>query len=265
MMRAMTEAWLETAIRAARAAAAIQQFHSTDADLEIATKSSQTDLVTLVDRLCEERIREIIQGDYPDHAVLGEEQGAGGGSDAGHRWIVDPLDGTLNYAHGFPYYCVSIALEVNGIVEVGVVLDGTRNELYTAVRGGGARLNGAPIQTTTETEPGRALLGTGFSYDQEMIRRNIEIFARVMPHVRAIRRPGAGALDLCQIAAGRFDGFWELTLNPWDVAAGTLIVREAGGVVSDRRGREYDLNDPVLVASNGPLHPALIDLLAIPD
>ncbi len=259
-----TARFLATAIKAAQAAAAIQRFHTGDADLGITTKSSRTDLVTMVDRMCEERIRQIIGEAFPDHAILGEEEGLSAG-DPEYRWIVDPLDGTLNYAHGFPYYCASVALEVRGRIEVGAVMDSCRNELFTAVRGQGAWLNGAPMSVSTETEPGSALLATGFAYDQEAVNRNIEVFARVMPSVRAIRRPGAGALDLCQVAAGRFDGFWELTLRPWDVAAGVLIVEEAGGRVTGHRGQEYELDNPVLVSSNGVLHEQLLELLAIPN
>ena len=251
---------LDVAIRAADAAAQIQRAHVGQI-LEIDTKSSITDLVTQVDLKCETRIREILAAAYPDHVVLGEEEGQQG--DAACRWIVDPLDGTLNYAHGFPFYCVSIALEIDGVVEVGVVLDGTRDELFAAVRGRGATRNGRPIAVTTETEPIQAMLATGFAYVVDNQHENVEVFARVLPKVRSIRRPGAAALDLCYLACGRIDGFWELKLSPWDVAAGLLIVREAGGTVTAPDGGPYRLGDRVIVASNGHLHARLLDLLGL--
>lgn len=261
-MSGMSSPYLNTAIRAAREAARIQQYHAGSRDLKISTKSSRSDLVTMVDKLCEDKIREVLLGEYPDHIVLGEEGGQSQGS-SDYRWIVDPLDGTLNYAHGFPFYCVSIALQVRGVLEVGVVLDSTRNELFTAVRGGGAYLNGAPISVTTENDPADAMLSTGFAYLADAIVDNVKVFGRVLPQVRSIRRPGAAALDLSYVAAGRLDGFWELTLSPWDVAAGVLIVREAGGLVTGGQGEEYRIESPVLVATNGPLHQPLLNLLQL--
>jgi myo-inositol-1(or 4)-monophosphatase len=262
MMPVMSSTYLHTAIRAAREAGRIQQFHAGSSELQISTKSSRSDLVTMVDRLCEERIREVIGSAHPDHQVLGEELGQQGG-ESDYRWIVDPLDGTLNYAHGFPFYCVSIALEVRGELQVGVVFDSNRNELFTAVRGGGAYLNGAPLRVTAEADPADAMLATGFAYLADAIVDNVAVFGRVLPQVRSIRRPGAAALDLSYLAAGRLDGFWELTLSPWDVAAGVLIVREAGGVVTGPQGEEYSISNPQLVASNGPLHEPLLKLLQL--
>ncbi len=252
------EKYLFTAIEAAKAAAQIQNYYI-GKELEIDTKSSETDLVTKVDKLCEEKIREIIGRDYPEHIVLGEEQGQTG--EASHRWIVDPLDGTLNYAHGFPFYCVSIALEIDGDVKVAVVLDSTRNELFTAIKGQGAFLDGAPIKTSSEIILKKSMLATGFAYAEDTISENLEIFARVHHKVRSIRRPGAAALDLCYVACGRLDAFWELKLNPWDVAAGVLIIEEATGKVTNRSGGEYILTDKVIIASNGVVHEKLVDLL----
>lgn len=260
----MTDRWLDTAVRAARAAAAIQLYHLNSPDLGIGIKSSRTDIVTRVDRECEERIRQVILQAHPDHVILGEEGGEVGQSGSKYRWIVDPLDGTINYAHGFPVFCVSIALEVDGVVQLGAVLDGTRNELFTAVRGRGAWLNGERIRPTTTSVPSEALLATGFSYASEEVVRNLEIFGRVMAQVRAIRRPGAGALDLCYVACGRYDAFWELTLQPWDVAAGILVIQEAGGIVTGGQGEPYRLGNPVVVASNGVLHEQLVAMLSIP-
>jgi myo-inositol-1(or 4)-monophosphatase len=254
--------FLHSAIRAARDAARIQLAHL-GSELEVDTKSSDVDIVTQVDRLCEARIREVLLSDYPDHTVLGEEAGEARGraEGAGFRWIVDPLDGTVNYAHGFPFFCVSIALEIDGRVEVGVVLDGWGDELFTAVAGRGASLNGSPMRVSTETTPKRALLGTGFAYVDDTIHQNLDVFARMLPQVQSIRRPGAAALDLCSVAAGRLDGFWEIGLNPWDVAAGNLIVQEAGGTVTAADGSPYRLGEPTLVASNGHLHGKLLSML----
>ena len=184
--------------------------------------------------------------------------------DAPYRWIVDPLDGTLNYAHGFPFYCVSIGLEVDGRLEVGVVLDSVRNELFTAVRGGGALLNGAPITVTQETELRRSMLATGFSYDPESAVNNVEIMGRMLGRCRTVRRPGAAALDLAYVACGRIDGFWELKLNAWDVAAGVLLVTEAGGRVTDGAGEPYNVHEKVLVSSNGTIHEAMLEALELP-
>jgi myo-inositol-1(or 4)-monophosphatase len=260
--------YLRTAILAAREAARIHQFHA-GGELDVTTKSDVTDLVTKVDKMCEQRIREMVAERHPGHEVLGEEMG-GPGSDASvstaeYRWIVDPLDGTVNYAHGFPFYCVSIALEVRGRVEVGVVLDSSRGEMFTAVRGGGAYLDGAPIAVSSERDTGRAMLATGFSYDPVRRIDNARVFMRLLPEVRAIRRPGAAALDLCYVACGRMDGFWEMTLNPWDVAAGVLIIEEAGGRVTSGTGGAYRMGDPVLVASNGVMHDRLVELLELAD
>lgn len=249
---------LRVAIRAADEAGRIQRTHLGGA-LEIDTKSSETDLVTQVDRACEVRIREVIAAAFPDHVVLGEEQGQEG--DAACRWIVDPLDGTLNYAHGFPFFCVSVALEVEGRVEVGVVLDPVRDELFQAVRGRGATVNGRPLSVTTEPTLLNAMLATGFAYVKDTQDQNLQVFNRVIPEVRAVRRPGAAALDLCYVAAGRLDGFWELKLNAWDVAAGVLFIREAGGTVTGPDGAPYQLGAEALVASNGHLHGRLLALL----
>lgn len=253
--------FLGTAVRAARAAATVHQAN-VGRDLNIATKSTDTDLVTRVDRESEAVIREVLGSAYPEHAVLGEEAGQAGS--APYRWIVDPLDGTLNYAHGFPFYCVSIGLEVHGELTIGVVLDSFRNELFTAVRGGGAWLNGAPVAPTKETALRRSMLATGFAYNPETAQENVALFGKMMGRCRAIRRPGAAALDLAYVACGRLDGFWELSLNPWDVAAGVLLIREAGGTVTGAAGDPYRLGERVLVASNGPLHGELLGALELP-
>lgn len=251
---------LAVAHRAADAAARVHRGHA-GGRLEITTKSSAIDLVTEVDRLSEAAIRAEIASAFPDHVVLGEEQGQGAG-DARFRWIVDPLDGTVNYAHDVPFYCVSVALEADGEIVVGVVLDTTRDERFAATLAGGATRNGAPIEVSRTAHVGEAMLATGFAYGGDAVRRNLEVFARVVPAARAVRRPGAAALDLCYVACGRFDGFWEYGLNAWDVAAGLLITREAGGTVTGGGGASYRLDDELLVASNGHLHARLMALVA---
>ncbi len=252
--------YLETALRAAEAAVRIQAYYL-EGDLDISSKSNDTDLVTKVDKLCETQIREIILAAYPSHEIIGEEQGQVGNST--HRWIVDPLDGTLNYAHGFPYYCVSIALEIDGVLQVGVVQDGVSGERFSAIRGAGAFCNGQPIRVSTETDLRKSLLATGFAYHPDTIDSNVELFGRVHQQVRSIRRPGAAALDLCNVARGRFEAFWELKLNAWDVAAGMLIIQEAGGTLSNGLGEVYKLEDPVVVASNGHIHSKLLQVLGL--
>ncbi len=258
--------FLYTAIHAARAAAQIHQ-SGVGQDLGIATKSNETDLVTRIDKESEARIREILLSSYPNHVVLGEEegqQGTGQNNQGPYRWIVDPLDGTLNYAHGFPFYCVSVGLEIHGVLEVGVVLDSVRNELFTAVRGGGALLNGAPISVTQEDTLRRSMLATGFTYDPDTAAENVAVFGRMLARCRTVRRPGAAALDLAYVACGRIDGFWELKLNPWDVAAGVLLVTEAGGQVTGGSGEPYQLGEKVLVTSNGAIHESLLAALELP-
>ncbi len=267
--------YLKVAIDAARIAARIHE-EGRGLALDVRTKSSEVDIVTRVDGMCEQAIRERLLGAYPGHQMLGEEDGAHFG--VGHRaedgaagrpargvprWVVDPLDGTVNYAHGFPFYCVSIGLELDGTLLVGVVLDSVRGELFTAVRGEGAFLADERLSVTDETVLRKALLATGFAYVEGDIYRNLEVFARMLPQARSVRRPGAAALDLCYVACGRLDGFWELSLQPWDVAAATLIVREAGGTVTGADGAPHRLGDPVLVASNGALHTKLLAALQL--
>jgi myo-inositol-1(or 4)-monophosphatase len=260
------QAALNLAVQAAHEAGRIQQQHVGKTHT-ISTKSSFSDLVTEVDGLCEAAIRGLIAQTFPDHAVLGEEEGEQGQQGAQYRWVVDPLDGTVNYAHGFPFYCVSVALEQRGIGGtqrlLGVVYDATRDELFTATRGGGAFLNGQPIQVSgTPTLKTPALLSTGFPYDPGD-RRNLGLLGRLLALGVPVRRPGAAALDLCYVACGRLDGYWEMGLKPWDSAAGALIILEAGGQVSGRHGEPHD-DGPVIVASNGQLHDELLAVLNAP-
>lgn len=251
---------LRVAVEAARAAGAIHLAHLGRVP-GIRSKGRFNDLVTEVDTLAEAAIRAVIAAAFPDHAVLGEEEGLGGGMETGAaRWIVDPLDGTVNYAHGYPVFCASVGLEWEGQRVVGAVFDPTRDELFTATRGGGAFLNGAPIRvsvTPSLTTP--ALVATGFPYGLEG-GRNLALVERLLGLGVPLRRPGAAALDLCNVACGRMDAFWELGLKPWDAAAGSLIVEEAGGRVTDAVG-SADPYGEMIVATNGHLHPELLAVL----
>ena len=252
-------AYLEIAVIAAKAAGQIQRDH-VGLELEISSKSVDSDLVTIVDAKCEETIRRIILDAYPSHQILGEEGGSVGSSE--YVWIVDPLDGTVNYAHGFPFYCVSIALEIAGIRVVGVVYDPIRDEMFSALSGGGAFLNGKKIGVSSQSSlSGRAMLATGFPYDPSTALLALEVFKRFLALGLPIRRPGAAALDLCYVACGRIDGFFEYKLQAWDCAAGILLIEEAGGLVSNFNGQTYAYSDKKIVASNKHLHQAMIDTI----
>lgn len=251
-------AYLQTALDAAYLAKGIHQYYQ-EKGFTQSTKSTPTDLVTQADHESEAAIRDLIAARHPEHVVLGEEQGQD--KEGAFRWIVDPLDGTVNYAHGFPFYAVSIGLEVQGEVVLGVVLDTARGELFTATKGGGAYLNGRPIRVSTRSTLVGSLLATGFPYDVNKDTENLTYFQRALTKGLMVRRPGAAALDLAYVAAGRLDGFWEVKLNPWDVAAGWLIITEAGGRVTGLQGEEYRLGNRYLVASNGLIHQPLLDTI----
>jgi myo-inositol-1(or 4)-monophosphatase len=203
-------------------------------------KSTRTDMVSDADRDAEAVIEDILLGERPDDGLVAEE-GASSETTSGRHWVVDPLDGTTNYLYGFPAWAVSIALEDAEGGAVGVVLDPLHDELFTAVRGEGARLNGEPIEVSGREELGRALVATGFGYDSEWRAQQVLVLQRVLPAVRDIRRAGAAALDLCMVAAGRVDGYYERDLKPWDWAAGSLIVREAGGTLIELDGEPRGL------------------------
>jgi myo-inositol-1(or 4)-monophosphatase len=218
------------------------------------------DLVTEADKMSEELILDEIHRQYPDHGILSEES-ALENSQAALRWIIDPLDGTTNFAHGFPFFCVSIALENQGVTELGVIYDPTRNDMFTAAQGGGATLNGKPLHISSVKNLSRSLLATGFPYDIRVSsENNLNYFCMMAKKAQAIRRAGAAALDLAYLAAGRFDGFWELKLKPWDTAAGCLLVKEAGGTISDMSGNPWRSDSPGLVASNGWIHQEMMDV-----
>jgi myo-inositol-1(or 4)-monophosphatase len=218
-------------------------------------------LVTDADRRAEQAIVDLLRATYPSHRILAEERGASGvGSD--YRWVIDPLDGTTNFAHGFPVYCVSIALEYRGEIILGVVRDGTRDELFVAEAGHGAFLNDAPLRVSKVARLSQALLVTGFAYDiLENPQNNLDHFSRFSLCAQGVRRTGSAALDLCYVAAGRFDGFWELKLNPWDMAAGSLMVTEAGGRMSNFKGDGFSIYGGEMVGSNGLIHAAMLDVL----
>ncbi len=252
---------LELASGLARAAGQVQRERYAT-DLEIRTKSAAVDLVTDVDETCEALIVRGLEAERPDDAILAEEGGSRERSGAVWRWVIDPLDGTTNYAHGYPRFCVSIGVELEGVRTVGVVYDPLMDELFHAVAGRGAYLNGRRIRVSTETALDHSLLATGFAYDRRASEQdNLDNFAAFLKAARALRRDGSAALDLCYVAAGRLDGFWEFKLAPWDVAAGYLIVEEAGGRCSDASGGAPPASGSEVVASNGQIHPAMLEVL----
>jgi myo-inositol-1(or 4)-monophosphatase len=224
----------------------------------IAYKGSPTNLVTEMDARAEELIVGRLTAAFPDDAVLGEERGATAGR-SGRRWIIDPLDGTTNYAHGLPIFCASLGLRIDGVATVGAVFDPTRQELFTAERGVGAWLNGQPLGVSATGTLIDALLVTGFPYTvRSDLDRVLRVFGAFLARARAVRRLGSAAIDLCYVAAGRIDGFWEENLQPWDTMAGALIVQEAGGTVTGVDGSPWDASDRHILASNGALHDEMV-------
>lgn len=218
----------------------------------------EADLVTVADRASEKLIRERIGQRWPGHDVLGEEQGlVDTGSE--YRWYVDPLDGTTNFAHGFPVFCVSMALEYQGRRIAGVVYDPTRDELFAAEQGSGAYLNRQRIEVSKITRLSEALVATGFPSHKRHKNPNIYFYHQITLRTHGVRRAGSAALDLCSVASGRFEGFWEFNLNPWDTAAGVLIVEEAGGRVTKFDGGPFEIDSRETLASNGLLHTALME------
>jgi myo-inositol-1(or 4)-monophosphatase len=248
---------LEVAINAAhRAAHKIRAFDQNRTSLGIRSKEKY-DLVTDADVASEIIIRQVLSESFPSDAVLGEEESVVELT-TGRRWIVDPIDGTTNFAHGFPPYCISIALYEDMTPCVGVVLEISRNELFTAVRGGGTHMNGEKVGISSITEPSGALIGTGFPVQEGVDYTSmLKLAHRILSETEGLRRPGSAAYDLCCVAAGRLDAFYELNLKPWDVAAGALLVMEAGGVVSDFRNGGDWLHGRQIVAGNPSIQPWL--------
>lgn len=225
------------------------------------TAKDERDYVTHVDRTSEEHIRKVLLAATPDARVVGEELSPDLVT-RGLVWIVDPLDGTTNFLHGVPVWAVSVAAAVDGVLQAGVVFDVPANECFTAARGEGAALGGASLHVSTITAPEHALIGTGFPFrDVSRIDDYLAQFKRIASAASGIRRPGAAAVDLAWVAAGRFDGFWEQSLAPWDIAAGTLLVREAGGLVSDQAGGSDMLRHTSVVAGNPAMHDWLLATL----
>ena len=221
----------------------------------------EINLVTEADRLSEELIMERIRKAFPDHDIMTEESPMIDNGSS-FRWIIDPLDGTTNFAHGYPVFCVSIALEREGEVILGVIRNPMLRETFVAKRGGGAWMNGKTIKVSQTGDILRSLLATGFPYDiRESREDNIGYFTAMAKRAQAIRRAGSAALDLAYVAMGRFDGFWELKLAPWDMAAGCLMVKEAGGCVTDLSGEPFSLTSPHVLASNGQIHTVMQDIL----
>jgi myo-inositol-1(or 4)-monophosphatase len=239
---------LNIAIQAARAAGDLSVRFIDRLDKVKVVEKSPNDFVSDIDRECEAIIIETIHKAFPDHAVLGEETGSRGDGDT--QWVIDPLDGTLNYLHGIPHFSISIAMRVKQRLEVGVVYDPLRQELFTATRGNGAQLNDKRIRVSNRRSLNGAVLGTGFPFGQmDDLDRYMEVMAALMPRTSGLRRAGSAALDLAYVAAGRFDGFWEFGLQQWDLAAGALIAREAGAIVADADGSERYMQTGNIVAA----------------
>ena len=228
---------LKTAIKAARRGAAVISRASLQIDALVVQTKAANDFVTEIDRAAEEAIVEVLRETYPEHGILAEESGQSGRAESEYQWIIDPLDGTTNFIHGFPQYAVSIALTRNGAPEHAVVFDPTRNELFAASKGTGAYLNDRRIRVSRRTRLGEALVGTGFPFREfDKVERYLATFRELTQKTAGLRRPGAAALDLAYVACGRLDAFWESGLQPWDMAAGVLLIQEAGGLASDFAG-----------------------------
>lgn len=259
-MTAPDPRYLATAIEVVTAAGAIQRARFGSAFR--VDKKGTIDLVTEVDVEVERAARALLGARFPDHDIMAEELG-GGASGASHRWVFDPLDGTTNFAHGIPIFCSSLALEIDGEAVVGAVFDPMRQELFTAERGVGAWLNGARLAVSSADRLLDAVLVTGFPYDvHSTLDDVIGLFAAYVGQARAIRRLGSAAIDLCWVAAGRMDGFWERGLQPWDTRAGALLVEEAGGRVSGLDGAAWNPAGRHLLASNGRLHDEMLGVAA---
>lgn len=252
---------LTIAVRAARAAGDIIVRNMDQLDRIKVTTKQENDFVSIVDHKAEEAIISILKQSYPDHGILAEESGIQDES-SDFQWIIDPLDGTTNFLHGFPQFSVSIALKHKNRLEVGIIYDPVSQELFSASRGNGATLNGKKIRVTSHKGLHNALLGTGFPYyDQSYLDTYLETMKALMQKTAGLRRPGSAALDLAWLAAGRIDGFWEFNLKAWDIAAGALIVREAGGIVSDFNNQDGYLESGDIIAAAPKVFPEMIQII----
>lgn len=255
---------LNIAVKAARAAGSIINRAALDLDVLKVGSKGPNDFVTEVDRAAEQAIIETLLEAYPGHGILAEESGREHGSrDSEFVWIIDPLDGTTNFLHGFPVYAVSIALAHRGVVQQAVVYDPTRNDLFYASRGRGAYLNDRRLRVSKRTRLSDSLVGTGFPFRKgDNFKRYVKMFEEVMQSCAGLRRPGAAALDLCYVAAGHYDGFFETGLSPWDIAAGSLIITEAGGLIGNFTGEADFLYQREVVAGNPKVYGQLVQILA---
>ncbi|MBK4736810.1 inositol monophosphatase [Noviherbaspirillum sp. DKR-6] len=256
---------INTAVKAARRASAIINRASFDLDRLQVSEKKHNDFVTEVDHAAEAAIIEVLRGAYPDHAILAEESGASANlhDDNENVWIIDPLDGTTNFIHGFPQYCISIALQQRGQITQAVVYDPSRNDLFTATRGAGAFLNEKRIRVSRRDKLSDALVGTGFPYSNlEALDEYLKMFRLMTEKTAGLRRPGSAALDLAYVACGRFDGFFEKNLKPWDVAAGSLLISEAGGIVGTFAGESDYLYKGDVLAGNPKIFAQMVAQLS---
>jgi myo-inositol-1(or 4)-monophosphatase len=249
----------QVAIHAARGAGELLRARM-DSIQEVRHKGA-VDIVTDVDVESEQQVIAALRAEFPTHVIVGEEGGERPGTDTRFRWVIDPLDGTTNYAHGFPFFCVSIGLEIDRELALGVAYSPCLDELFVAEAGGGATVNDGPIQVSETADLRQALLATGFPYERALFARALRSFEVVSLESQAVRRAGSAVLDLCYVACGRLDGYWEHHVKPWDVAAGALIVREAGGCVTNTDGSVFSIEGGQVLASNGVLHPSLTETL----
>lgn len=253
-------AYLATGREVAKAAGRFLR-ENLDGGLNRVEYKGEIDLVTEVDRLAEEMIRDALISRFSHISILAEEGGESG-QYSGMRWIIDPLDGTTSYSHRLPHFCVSIALEVDGFLRLGIVYNPCLDECFSAIKGQGAFLNDKKISVSKTDELKKSLLATGFPYDRSTSdQNNVDHFNAFILKIQGIRRMGSAALDLCYTAAGRFDGFWELKLSPWDCAAGAIILQEAGGAITDFSGGAFSIYNKEALASNGLIHQKMIDIL----
>lgn len=255
----MNNPLLNIAIQATRNAAKIITRAMDRLDTLSIDEKSRNDYVTQIDRLSEQEIIYTIQKAYPSHSILAEESGVTAASSE-YRWIIDPLDGTLNYIHGFPHFAISIGLQYRGELEIAVVYDPILQELFTAKRGGGAQMNDRRIRVSPCKKLNKALIGTGFPCTHpELFNPYLKTFENILPEVSEIRRAGSAALDLAYVACGRLDGYWEMGLSPWDIAGGILLVTESGGFVGDFSGNSGYLENGHCVAGNSKIYNALLE------